>query len=474
MSERIAKTVQANDAGKKHQKPEPASDSRPYFPGADFAGFTVQRKASCACGGGCSACQTKSNDLKVSSPDDAAEIEADQIADKVMRMPDTGSVRGTPNYASVIPMIQTKSGAGAESSGGAPVGSEISDRINSSLGGGSGLDGGTRSFMESRFGTGLGGVRIHTGSEASALNRDLSAKAFTVGSDIYFNEGQYQPETDRGKHLLAHELAHTFQQNAGAPAPQRMIQRIITDHTDGNYSTHADAQRLVQTPQVLRGSERDLCGRPSGSTKRVSGFTGALTGTYISNIVVTINASSTSSMALTWANGSLSTETLPTSLNFSPGAGNCNTDCSDPCNSNQSGSHCTPVSPPLADYGRSEFVVQGYSCRLRSTPSATFVTWFHYDREIAFHYLDVPAFPASHGCARMEHSANGAEWLYDNTLPNITIVTVNRDASGGPGPKCYRNGVLIARPATAPTGPVGSCAAPAPTPAPTPGTPQTP
>lgn len=45
------------------------------------------RSASCACGGGCQACQAKSNDLKVSQSNDPAEVEADAIADKVIRMP---------------------------------------------------------------------------------------------------------------------------------------------------------------------------------------------------------------------------------------------------------------------------------------------------------------------------------------------------------------------------------------------------
>jgi hypothetical protein len=239
-----------------------------------------------------------------------------------------------------------------------------------------------------------------------------------------------------------------------------MIQRIITEHTEREYGTHYDAMQRVPVASVSHGSAWSLCGRPSGSTTRVSGFTGSATGTHISNITITINASTTSTLTLTWANGGLSTQTLPTDFNFSPGAGNCTTDCSDQCNSNQSGSHCTPISPPPAGYGASDFIVQGYSCALRSTPSATFVTWFHYARGVAFHYLDVPSHPASHGCVRMEHSARGAEWIYDNTLPGITTVTVNRDPAGGPGPKCYRGNALIDRPADAPTGPVGACAAP--------------
>jgi hypothetical protein len=55
--------------------------------------------------------------------------------------------------------------------------------------------------MESRFGTDFSDVKIHNNDESAQLNRSLYAKAFTVSNDIYFNSGQYQPETDSGKHL---------------------------------------------------------------------------------------------------------------------------------------------------------------------------------------------------------------------------------------------------------------------------------
>ncbi len=177
----------------------------------------IHRKASCACGGGCPACQAEgagSSGLKVSRPSDAAEIEADHIAGKVMRMPDAGSVETNANSPAdaVLPMIQTKSAGSGGASVGVAADGDISGRINSSRGGGSGLDSNTRSFMESRFGTGLGSVRIHTDNHAAEMSRDLNAKAFTVGSDIYFKEGQYRPDSDSGKHLLAHELTHVVQQ----------------------------------------------------------------------------------------------------------------------------------------------------------------------------------------------------------------------------------------------------------------------
>ncbi|HXT63364.1 MAG TPA: DUF4157 domain-containing protein [Pyrinomonadaceae bacterium] len=74
------------------------------------------------------------------------------------------------------------------------------------------LDTPTRSFMESRFGHDFGSVRIHNDSAAAESARAVNAKAYTVGNDIVFDHGNYNPGTQTGDHLLAHELAHTVQQ----------------------------------------------------------------------------------------------------------------------------------------------------------------------------------------------------------------------------------------------------------------------
>src|SRR5207237_7070689 len=63
-----------------------------------FTPPTIHRKASCTCGGGCLACQAKSGELRISQPNDAAEIEADHVADRVMRM-SVGDMKPTSNSA---------------------------------------------------------------------------------------------------------------------------------------------------------------------------------------------------------------------------------------------------------------------------------------------------------------------------------------------------------------------------------------
>src|SRR3546814_16292527 len=76
--------------------------------------------------------------------------------------------------------------------------------------------------MESRFGTNFSSVNIHTDSKAVQLSRNVNARAFTHGNDIYFSEGEFAPQTQGGKHLLAHELTHVVQQNSsGTPELQR-------------------------------------------------------------------------------------------------------------------------------------------------------------------------------------------------------------------------------------------------------------
>ncbi len=105
------------------------------------------------------------------------------------------------------PPVQTKPEHGSSA---APT--NLQSRLDTTKGGGNPLPAGTRSQMENAFGADFGSVRVHTGSDAAQLNKDLSAQAFTHGSDVYFNEGKYRPETTEGKRLLGHELVHVVQQ----------------------------------------------------------------------------------------------------------------------------------------------------------------------------------------------------------------------------------------------------------------------
>ena len=74
------------------------------------------------------------------------------------------------------------------------------------------LDSKVQGQMESGFGADFSKVRVHTDTRADMLNRELSARAFTTGQDIFFRQGAYNPVSDEGRHLIAHEATHVVQQ----------------------------------------------------------------------------------------------------------------------------------------------------------------------------------------------------------------------------------------------------------------------
>jgi hypothetical protein len=91
----------------------------------------------------------------------------------------------------------------------------VAHRIQAARGGGSSLDGASLQRFNAAFGQSFEHVRVHTDATADRLSRDVNAKAFTTGSDIFFRGNQYQPGTAEGDHLLAHELTHVVQQGQG-------------------------------------------------------------------------------------------------------------------------------------------------------------------------------------------------------------------------------------------------------------------
>ena len=190
-----------------------------------LSGPVIQRKASCACGGGCPACQSKpaiQTKLSISAPGDLYEQEADRIADQVMRMPDPSLARSSTDSMPVRALslqrqcatcedeeeLQRKPNSPYTETSGSGL-----DRVAATLRqGGRPLDLTTLVFMEPRFGADFSAVRIHTNSQAAESARSVNALAYTVGRDVVFNSGQYAPHSDSGKRLLAHELTHVVQQ----------------------------------------------------------------------------------------------------------------------------------------------------------------------------------------------------------------------------------------------------------------------
>jgi hypothetical protein len=81
-----------------------------------------------------------------------------------------------------------------------------------------------RADLEAGVGVPLRDVRVHTDPGAADLAARLGARAFTVGTDVYFGGGEYDPASAAGYRLLAHEVAHTVQRPAGAPGGSRTVE----------------------------------------------------------------------------------------------------------------------------------------------------------------------------------------------------------------------------------------------------------
>jgi hypothetical protein len=95
---------------------------------------------------------------------------------------------------------------------------DVEAAIAASTGRGRPLEHGVIARLEPTVGDSLADVRVHTGSDAAALARAVSARAFTVGSDIFFAAGEYRPGSGDGDRLIAHEVAHVIQQRGASLA----------------------------------------------------------------------------------------------------------------------------------------------------------------------------------------------------------------------------------------------------------------
>lgn len=118
--------------------------------------------------------------------------------------------------------------------------------LNGTKGSGQKLPKALRKEMEVRFGHSFKAVRIHVSAEAARLCKEIGARAFAHGSDIYFNTGQFNPDSEDGKRLLAHELTHTIQQGANA---ESSIQREPFNPTGTEPKTES------KPPEINDGEE---------------------------------------------------------------------------------------------------------------------------------------------------------------------------------------------------------------------------
>ncbi len=114
---------------------------------------------------------------------------------------------------------------------------QISTSINALRGGGQPLPDTTRRFFEPRFGVDFSKVQVHTNPQAEDMAKNINSRAFTMGRNIVFGQGQYAPDTSSGKRLLAHELSHVIQQGKSA-ALNNQVQRTVSSRSRCRSSTN--------------------------------------------------------------------------------------------------------------------------------------------------------------------------------------------------------------------------------------------
>lgn len=215
--------------------------------------------------------------LSVNQPGDDYEKEADHTADRVMRMPDTKAAGFFRPAAGVMrkckceeeamfqrksreydeeKIVQRKCSAceekeklhRKEAAGSEP---EVTPAVSQTLASsGHAMDSGTLEFMEGRFGYDFSQVRIHNDAQAHESSNDIQALAYTHQNHIAFGEGQYQPHSEEGRHLLAHELTHVIQQTGGVQT--KAIQRK-GNFGPGPKRASGEFGHALALPEMTRG-----------------------------------------------------------------------------------------------------------------------------------------------------------------------------------------------------------------------------
>ena len=146
-------------------------------------------------------------------------------------------------FSSIGALFKTKGGSAPASSDPQEIQQQLSE-------GGQPLDGTLGTRMSTAFGHDFSSVRVHTNAQAAGLSDGLNARAFTIGSDIAFAQGEYQPGTLVGDALIAHELAHVVQQQSGAA-----IVNSKNDQTSsGALEDEADVAAVNAVASIWGGS----------------------------------------------------------------------------------------------------------------------------------------------------------------------------------------------------------------------------
>ena len=203
--------------------------------------------------------------LVVGSSDDSMERDADRTADDVLSWISRIGAEPpvTPIGRPAARVRRTEAVAPGEidvGRRGGEISAELEGKIRRARGHGERLESGTRTTMESAFGREFGGVRVHRDSEIASR---ISASAFTIGSDVHFAPGQYEPRTRSGQWLLGHELTHVVQQTGAkpSPSPDGRIRRGAVAARSQVLQRSPESQELMEkmaVPQTLQLQEGEV------------------------------------------------------------------------------------------------------------------------------------------------------------------------------------------------------------------------
>ncbi len=143
-----------------------------------------------------------------------------------------------------------------QQSGPSDINDETAEAIQSKKGSGNKLDSNIAEKAGGAMGQDFSSVNVHTDSQSDTLNRELGAKAFTTGNDIFFQSGAYDPGSSDGQRLISHELTHVVQQGgSGAPVQGKMS---VNDPND-SYEAEADkvADMVMNSPDEAVAQRQD-------------------------------------------------------------------------------------------------------------------------------------------------------------------------------------------------------------------------
>ena len=151
-------------------------------------------------------------------PFEEEQVQAKSISDTIQRqeaVPEEDELQTKPD----ITALQRR-----DSIGGGDASTDVESAINTARGGGQPLDAGLQRSMGEAMGADFSRVKIHTDAQSDQLNRSIQARAFTTGQDVFFRQGEYNPGSNQGQELIAHELTHVVQQKQ-----ELTIQRGLLD-----------------------------------------------------------------------------------------------------------------------------------------------------------------------------------------------------------------------------------------------------